>query len=179
VLTPTAVPATAVANGAMPVVPQRAGSLSTPTSQSEADQASSSSSVPTASSTAASPAKVAAAMRAFELTPTMPATVRVSALGPTAAVVNAVTRAPAARHHVAKPTPAGKAGGTPPTAPSGPSPNAAGTGAGTGAGGLSSAPWCDLCLVLLALLGLELRRHRARPILAGPVGVVFPLQRPG
>jgi hypothetical protein len=105
--------------------------------------------------------------------------VSVSGLGPTAAVVSAVTRAPIARHHVAKPPPTGKAGGTGPAAPSGPSPNAAGTGAGAGAGGLSSGPWCDLCLLLLALIGLELRRHRVRPVLAGPVGVVFPLQRPG
>jgi hypothetical protein len=33
--------------------------------------------------------------------------------------------------------------------------------------------------VLLALVGLELRRLRVRPVLAGPVGVVSLLQRPG
>jgi hypothetical protein len=88
-------------------------------------------------------------------------------------------RAAVARRHISKPTPAGKGGGTWPDAPSGPSPNAAGTGGGAAPGGLSSALWCDLFLVLLALVGRELRRHRVRPVLAGPVGVVSLLQRPG
>jgi hypothetical protein len=51
--------------------------------------------------------------------------------------------------------------------------------AAAASGGLSSGLWCDLFLILLAPIGQELRRHRVRPVLAGSVGVVSPLQRPG
>jgi hypothetical protein len=60
-----------------------------------------------------------------------------------------------------------------------PSPNAAGAGAGAASAGLSSGLSGDLLLVRLAVVGLELRRLRVRPILAGPVGAVSLLQRPG
>jgi hypothetical protein len=101
-------------------------------------------------------------------------------LGPTAAVLVSATRSAVAAHrHAPKPTPAGKGGGATPPGPSSPSPNAAGTGAGAASAGLSSGLWCVLFVVLLALVGQELRRHRVRPVLAGPVGVVSLLQRPG
>jgi hypothetical protein len=131
------------------------------------------------SSTTASSANVAAGLRALEMTPAKLAST-VSRLGPTAAVLVTATRTVvAARHRTPKPTPAGKGGGAVPSAPSSPSPNAAGTGAGAGSAGLSSGLWCVLFVVLLALVGQELRRHRVRPVLAGPVGVVSLLQRPG
>jgi hypothetical protein len=64
-------------------------------------------------------------------------------------------------------------------APSGP-PGSAVSGAGGAApGGLSSALWCDVIVVLLALACRELWRHRLRPALTGPEGFTFLLQRPG
>jgi hypothetical protein len=127
----------------------------------------------------ASPAKVRAGLQALQLTPADIATT-ISTVGPTAAVLLTAKRAAeTVRRHAPKPTPAGKGGGAVPSAPSGPSPNAAGTAAGGAAAGLSSGLWCVLFVVLLALVGRELRRHRVRPVLAGPVGVVSLLQRPG
>jgi hypothetical protein len=127
----------------------------------------------------ASPAKVRAGLQALQLTPADIATT-ISTVGPTAAVLLTAKRAAeTVGRHAPKPTPAGKGGGGAPSAPTGPSPNAAGTGAAGAAAGLSSGLWCDLFVVLLALVGRELRRHRLRPVLAGPVGVVSLLQRPG
>jgi hypothetical protein len=93
--------------------------------------------------------------------------------------VGATRTAVAAQRHTPKPTPARKGGGATPPGPSSPSPNAAGTGAGAASAGLSSGLWCVLFVVLLALVGQELRRLRIRPVVAGPVGVVSLLQRPG
>jgi len=89
------------------------------------------------------------------------------------------SRRGATHRHGSTPAPAGTGGQPAPAAPSGPSPNAAGTGAGAAPAGLSSGLWFDLFLVALAFLGLGLRRLRIRPVLAGPVGVVSLLQRPG
>jgi hypothetical protein len=133
----------------------------------------------------APPSSVAAGLRAFELTSanTVPnlSVANISSLGPTvASPVVAATRAIAAVvKHSSAPTPGGTGRGTTPNAPSGPSPNMAGAAAAAASGGLSSGLWCVLILVLLAPLGEELRRRRVRPILAGPVGVVSLLQRPG
>jgi hypothetical protein len=91
----------------------------------------------------------------------------------------AAARTATAHRRATNPTPAGKGGGSVPDAPPAPWPNAAGTGSGAGSGGLSSSPWCDVFLVLLVLVGRELRRNRVRPVFAGPVGVVSLLQRPG
>jgi hypothetical protein len=55
---------------------------------------------------------------------------------------------------------------------------AAGSGAGSG-GGASTALFCAILVGLLAYPVQELRRHRFRLVVAGPVGVVFPQQRPG
>ena len=75
--------------------------------------------------------------------------------------------------------PAAPGGGGEGPAPTGP-PGSAGLGAGTTApGGLSSALWCDVIVVLLALACCELRRHRLRPALVGPAGFTPLLQRPG
>jgi hypothetical protein len=130
------------------------------------------------------PSSVAAGLRAFALTSgnTVPnqSVPIISALGPTAVPpVSATLAVRAASKDSSTPAPAGKGGGVTPDAPTGPSPNSAGTAAAAASGGLSSGPWCDLFLILLAPLGQELRRRRVRPILAGPVGVVSLLQRPG
>jgi hypothetical protein len=54
------------------------------------------------------------------------------------------------------------------------------SGAGGAApGGLSSALWCDVIVVLLALACGEFRRHRLRPTLTGSAGFTPLLQRPG
>jgi hypothetical protein len=120
----------------------------------------------------------AAGLRAFELTP--PDVVAGAAtIGPTPTTLVAVSRRGAARHHGSSPAPAGSGGQPAPAAPSAPSPNAAGTGAGAASSGLTSGLWFDLFLVALAFLGLGPRRLRVRPVLAGPVGVVSLLQRPG
>jgi hypothetical protein len=123
-----------------------------------------------------------AGLRAFELTPVRIAT-SFSTLGPIVAVLPPATRtagaADAARRHTVVPAPAGTGGGPGRGAPSGPTPNAAGPGAAAGSGGLSSALWCDVLLARLVPVGLELRPNRVRPVLAGPVGVVSLLQRPG
>jgi hypothetical protein len=77
-----------------------------------------------------------------------------------------------------KPSPAGQGGGKGPP-PSGP-PGSASAGGGSGApGGISSAQWCVMIIVLLALTGQELRRLRLRPTLAAPSGFEPLLQRPG
>jgi hypothetical protein len=79
-----------------------------------------------------------------------------------------------------KPSPAGTGGGGgqgPP--PSGP-PGSASAGGGSGApSGLSSAQWCVVIVILLALTGQELRRFRLRVTLATPSGFEPLLQRPG
>lgn len=98
-------------------------------------------------------------------------------LSPTVAIL--ATAMPAAQRHTSTPSRAGYGGGRAPGAPPGRSPNAAPMGAGAGSGGLSSGLWWDVFIVLLALVGLELRRNRGRPLLAGPLGVVSLLQRPG
>jgi hypothetical protein len=164
----------------MPVVPQGIVASPAPAANSSADEPQGSyANASDTPATATSSAKVAAGLRALELTPATIAST-VSTLGPTAAVLVAAPRtAVAARRHAPKPTPAGTGGGAAPPAPSSPSPNAAGTGAGAASAGLSSGLWCVLFVVLLALVGRELRRHRVRPVLAGPVGVVSLLQRPG
>jgi hypothetical protein len=123
-----------------------------------------------------------AGLRAFDLTPvTVEMTVITS--GPTVVVLAAATRRntadAAARHHLDKPTSSGGGGSPAPATPSGPPPNAVGAAAGAAPGGLSSGVWCELFIVLLALVGQQLRRNRVRPVLAGPVGVVSLLQRPG
>jgi len=83
--------------------------------------------------------------------------------------------------HKSTPAPPKHVGGrpspTPPPAPPG-GVGAAGSGAGSGGGG-SSGLFCAILVALLAYPVQELRRHRFRLVLAGPVGVVFPQQRPG
>jgi hypothetical protein len=79
----------------------------------------------------------------------------------------------------ATPSPADPGGGGNGPAPSGP-PGSASSGAGSAApGGLSSAVWCEIVIVLLALSGRELRRHRLRPVLSPAAGFTSLLQRPG
>jgi hypothetical protein len=64
-------------------------------------------------------------------------------------------------------------------APSGP-PGSAAFGAASGAaGGFSSALWCDVLVVRLALGCRDLHPYRLRPTLAGPTGFAPLLQRPG
>jgi hypothetical protein len=86
---------------------------------------------------------------------------------------------PDAGHRVPKADPAGKGGGGGPDAPSAPPGSAASGVGGAAPGGLSSGVWCDIFIVLLAFTGQALRRHRVRPVLSGPIGVVSLLQRPG
>jgi hypothetical protein len=164
----------------MAVVPQGIVASPAPAANSPADEPQGfSASESDTCSTATTSAKVAAGLQALELTPATIAS-PVSTLGPTAAVlVGAPRTAVAAHRDTPKPTPTGNGGGAAPPAPSSPSPNAAGTGAGAASAGLSSGLWCVLFVVLLALVGRELRRHRLRPVLAGPVGVVSLPQRPG
>jgi hypothetical protein len=120
-----------------------------------------------------------AGLRPFNLT-SANSVANISSFGPTAApLVPAARAAAAAQKHSSKATPAEKGGGTTPHAPFGPSPNTAGTGAAAASSGPSSGLWCVLFLILLAPIGQELRRRRVRPVLAGPVGVVSLLQRPG
>jgi hypothetical protein len=77
-----------------------------------------------------------------------------------------------------KPPPADPGGGGKAPIPSGPGSSA--TGAGSGApGGLSSALWCDVMIVMLALACTELRRLRLRPTLSPAAGFTPLLQRPG
>jgi hypothetical protein len=86
---------------------------------------------------------------------------------------------PGAGGAATKPSPAAPGGGGKGPAPPGP-PGSAGFGAGsTAPGGLSSALWCDVIIVLLALACGELRRYRLRPTLTGPAGFTPLLQRPG
>jgi hypothetical protein len=123
-----------------------------------------------------------AGLRAFELTPAK-ITMTVATWGPTVVVPAAGMRRntadAAARDHVDKPTSSGGGGSPAPATPSGPPPDAVGAAAGAAPGGLSSGVWCELFIVLLALASQQLRRNRIRPVLAGPVGVVSLLQRPG
>jgi hypothetical protein len=46
-------------------------------------------------------------------------------------------------------------------------------------GAFALALWCDILVCVSVLTGRELRRHRTRPVLCGPVDVVSLLQRPG
>jgi len=39
--------------------------------------------------------------------------------------------------------------------------------------------WCAILIGLLAYTAQEVRRHRIRLVLSGPVGFVSPQQRPG
>jgi hypothetical protein len=101
------------------------------------------------------------------------------AFGPTPTALGARTRPGAVRHAVRQ-SPAGHGGGTRPGAPPSGPPGSATAGGGAGApGGASSGLWCAVLVVLLALTYQELRGHRLRPVLTGPVGVVSLLQRPG
>jgi hypothetical protein len=70
-------------------------------------------------------------------------------------------------------------GGSKGPAPSGP-PGSAAFGTGSSApSGLSSALWCDLIVVLLALACCSPRRHRLPLALSAPTGFTPLLQRPG
>jgi hypothetical protein len=81
---------------------------------------------------------------------------------------------------LAKPPPPAQGGGMgPPDAPSRPPGHATAAGSGAGSGGIGSAYWCAMLAGVLALSCRRLRRHRVRPVLPGPVGVAFLLQRPG
>ena len=77
-----------------------------------------------------------------------------------------------------KPPPVGHGGGQGP-GPSGPPGSASAGGASGAPGGLSSAQWCVVIIILLALAGQELRRHRLRLSLSAPSGFTPVLQRPG
>ena len=100
------------------------------------------------------------------------------ALGPTSTALLARTRRGAERH-APKPSPSGPGGDTGPAAPLGPPGSVAVAGGGGAPGGASSALWCVILVGLLVYSAQELRRHRVRPVLSGPVGVVSLLQRPG
>jgi hypothetical protein len=68
-----------------------------------------------------------------------------------------------------------------PLSPSGPPPGrgvVAGSAAASGSGA-APALWCAVLVGLLAYTLQELRRHRSRLVLTGPVGFVSPQQRPG
>jgi hypothetical protein len=92
----------------------------------------------------------------------------------------ALDKAPAhTRGSAPKPSPAGQGGGGPSQPPPAP-PGSASAGGTSGApGGVSTAQWCVVILVLLALTGRELRRFRFRLIDSTPSGFEPLLQRPG
>jgi hypothetical protein len=99
-------------------------------------------------------------------------------LGPTpATIVDRIKRGPAGGRE--KPSPAGDGGGSQPESPAGPPGSTSAAGAGAASGGASTGLWCAVLVGLLSLAYRELRRYRVRPVLAGPVGVVSLLQRPG
>jgi hypothetical protein len=79
----------------------------------------------------------------------------------------------------AEPRPAGHGGGSAPRSPSRPPGSASAGSAGTSAAGSSSGLGCAVLVGLLAFGSHKLRRHRVRPAMAGPVGVVSLLQQPG
>jgi hypothetical protein len=175
-----AAPGTTIADAVTPAVTERASASSAPASRSAAAQAPSASvAASTASPTAANLANVVAGLHAFHLT-SANFVAYISSFGPTAARLGPAARdAAAAQKHSSEATPAERGGGTTPHAPFGPSPSTAGTGVAAASSGPSSGLWCVLFLILLAPIGQELRRRRVRPVLAGPVGVVSLLQRPG
>jgi len=80
---------------------------------------------------------------------------------------------------LANPTAPAQGGGTEPDAPSGPPGHATAAGSGASFGGIGAGHWCAILAAVLALSCRRLRRHRVRPVLPGPVGVAFLLQRPG
>jgi hypothetical protein len=87
----------------------------------------------------------------------------------------------ATAHSSTQAPPVGSAGDQrSPRSPSGPPGRGvvAGSAAASG-GGAAPAVWCAVLLVLLAYAAQELRRHRIRLVLSGPVGFVSPQQRPG
>ncbi|HEX7300629.1 MAG TPA: hypothetical protein VF257_16645 [Solirubrobacteraceae bacterium] len=88
---------------------------------------------------------------------------------------------PRAKSHTPRPAPAGSAGDErsprSPAAPPGRGVVAGGASASGGGGAI--AMWCAILVGLLAYSARELRRHRFRLVLCGPVGVVSPQQRPG
>jgi hypothetical protein len=89
--------------------------------------------------------------------------------------------AASAKEHPTKPAPVGNAGDErSPRSPSAPPGRGvvAGSASASGGGG-ATAMWCAVLIGLLAVTARELRRHRFRLVLWGPVGVVSPQQRPG
>jgi hypothetical protein len=96
-------------------------------------------------------------------------------------VAKAATHA-AGSAHPSEPAPTGRGvDDRSPLSPSGPPPGrgvVAGSSSASG-GGAASALWCAILVGFLAYAAQELRRHRIRLVLAGPVGFVSPQQRPG
>jgi hypothetical protein len=85
-----------------------------------------------------------------------------------------------AADHTDKPSPAAGHGSAPtPRAPSGPPGSATAGSSAAAASGASSGLSCAILVGLITLAYRELRRHLLRPVLAGPIGVVDLLQRPG
>ncbi len=97
---------------------------------------------------------------------------------PVAQAPATLTRRSTARH-LSKATAPAQGGGMGPDAPPGPPGHATAAASAAAFGGIGSAYWCAILAGVLALSCRRLRRHRARLVLPGPVGVPFLLQRPG
>jgi hypothetical protein len=66
-----------------------------------------------------------------------------------------------------------------PSGPPDPDAFAVATSAAPSGGGASAAMWCALVMGFALYAAQDLRRNRARLLLAGPAGVPSPQQRPG
>jgi hypothetical protein len=124
-------------------------------------------------------AGVAAAMTAFpQFDPRDALVLTLGLPHPLSPALTTFTRRDGARR-LAKATAPAQGGGMEPDAPPGPPGHATAAGSGAGSSGIGSAYWCAILAGVLTLSCSRLRRVHVRPVLPGPVGVAFLLQRPG